>query len=238
MPRAAQTFDYLESDTTIYKRDLRRFFVELRKQAHHIYALLCEAPKSVFWIVQENDNIEEDEPNFSIREFYASVGKFHRRKDTFRVYFNAYFFRDEWDSCVPCWDSGDNPFNGEAKYEINDTSELSVEVFEKEWPHLLAFICRKSILENAPFKLDRETIKRYKFSYGDVTLLREAAIRCNGRLIAELREQYDKLAAIDCLHERPKVKRERKSAAAPAPVKKERTPRKRIMRKVPYTTRL
>ena len=217
-------------DFFIYKRDLRRFFVDLRKQAHYIYALLEEAAKSVFWIVLENEDSDADEQIFTVKEFYANVAKFHHRKDTFRLYFKAYFFRDEWDECVDGWRFMDNPFNGIAKYEISDPGELSVDVFVKEWPHLFACLCRKQILANAPFRLDRETIKHYKFSYGDVRLLREPAARINKRIIAELRAQYDRLAAIDCLHEAPKKKPERKLAAAP--VKTERAPRKRINRRV------
>ena len=125
----------------------------------------------------------------------------------------------------------DNPFSGKIKYEISDPGELSVEVFEKEWPHLFACLCRKQILANAPFRLERETIKHYKFSYGDVKLLREPAVRINKRIIAELRAQYERLAAIDCLHETPTKKPERKPAAAP--VKTEYAPRKRIIRRVP-----
>ena len=166
-------------DCFIYKRDLRRFFVDLRKQAHYIYALLEGAPKSVFWIVLENEDSDADEQTFTVKEFYANVAKFHHRKDTFRLYFEAYFFRDEWDECVDGWRFMDNPFNGKIKYEISDPGELSVDVFEKEWPHLFACLCRKQILANAPFRLERETIKHYKFSYGEVKLLGEAAVRIN-----------------------------------------------------------
>ena len=218
-------------DCFIYKRDLRRFFVDLRKQAHYIYALLEGAPKSVFWIVLENEDSDADEQTFTVKEFYANVAKFHHRKDPFRLYFEAYFFRDEWDECVDGWRFMDNPFNGKIKYEISDPGELSVDVFEKEWPHLFACLCRKQILANAPFRLERETIKHYKFSYGDVKLLREPAVRINKRIIAELRAQYERLAAIDCLHETPTKKPERKPAAAP--VKTEYAPRKRITRRVP-----
>lgn len=196
MPRKAPE-DY---DDLIYKRDLRRFFVDLRKQAHYIYALLEGAPKSVFRIVLDNDDLDTDEQRFTVQEFYANVAKFHHRKDTFRVYFKAYFFRDEWDECVPCWELMDNPFNGVDNFEVTNNGELTPADFEKEWPHLLAYLCRKQILANAPFKLDRETIKHYKFSYGDVKLLREPAARINERIIVELRAQYDRLAAIDCLH--------------------------------------
>lgn len=236
MPTNAQAPDlYEDSGRDILKSDLRRFFTGLRKQSHHIYALLYGAPKSVFWIVLTNDDLTADEQTFSVPEFYAQVGKFHRRKDTFRVYFNAYFFRDEWDSCLPCWDSGDEPFNGEEKYEILGTTELSAEVFEKEWVHLFANLCRQQILANTPFRLDRETIRRYKFSREDVKLLREPAVRCNECLIAELRGPYNLLASIDCLHKAPKKKPACEPAAAP--VKKERAPRKYPRRGISALTR-
>lgn len=185
----------------IYKRDLRRFFSDLRQQAHHIYALLAGAPKSIFWIVLDNDDLDAPEQAFTLKEFYANLGKFHDNKDTFRVYFKAYFFREEWDACVPGWELMDNAFTGDEQFEICDTNELSVAVLEKEWPHVLAYLCREAILSNKPMRLNRENIKQYKFTYGDVKLLRDAVARCNERIVAELREQYDKLAAIACLHE-------------------------------------
>ena len=197
-------------DNSIYKRDLRRFFVALREQAHPIYALLNGAPKSAFWIVLENGDLECEEQTYSLQEFYANLAAFHNRKDTFRIYFNAYFFREEWDKCLPGWEAMDNPFNGQTGYEIRDKGELTVTAFKNEYLHLLAFLCRKQILANTPFKLDRETIRQYKFSREDVKLLREPVARINERIIAELRAQYDALAAIDCLHEAPKAMRKKR----------------------------
>ena len=101
----------------------------------------------------------------------------------------------------------DNPFNGQTGYEIRDKGELTVTAFKNEYLHLLAFLCRKQILANVPFKLDRETIRQYKFSREDVKQLREPVTRINERIIAELRAQYDALAAIDCLHDTPKGER-------------------------------
>ena len=45
-----------------------------------------------------------------------------------------------------------------------------------EYPHLLAYLCRRAVLENAPFELTRETIKHYGFSREDVKLLRLSLI--------------------------------------------------------------
>lgn len=186
-----------ESFEEIHKRDLRRFFSELKQQLRPVYALLTEAPLSVFWIVWEN---EEAEQHLTLREFSARLGEFSD-KETFRVYFRAYFFRDEWDTCVPGWEVMDNPFNGEERYEFITPEELTVEVFESEWEHLLAYFCREMIRANTPFRLSREKIGHSKFTPEEVEFLREPVERCNARIIAELREQYDALKAIDCLHE-------------------------------------
>lgn len=228
-------FDF--PNTCIYKRDLRRFFVSLREQAHPIYALLNGAPKTVFGIVMDNDDPECEEQTYSLKEFYANLGVFDDRKDTFLVYFNAYFFREEWDKCFPCWDVMDNPFNGEAKNEIVSTEELTVAGFGKEYLHLLAYLCRQQIYGNNPLRFTRATISHYRFTREDVKFLREPVTRINERIIAELRAQYDALAAIDCLHEATKAMRKKRSASAPPAVSsagaEKRSPRKRIIRTVP-----
>lgn len=186
-------------DSLIYKHDLRAFFVKLREQAHHIYALLAGVPKTVFWIAAED--ADDNREKISIREFYARLGEFHRSKYRFDVYFNAYFFREEWDTCCPCWELGDNEFNGKDFFECTKKEELSVADFEDEFPHLLAFWCRESILANRPFTLTRSTIQQFGFTRKDVPVLRDLVNCCNERIIAELRAKYDALAAIDCLHQ-------------------------------------
>lgn len=187
------------ADYRIYERDLIRFFAALRRQAHHIYALLTGAPKSVFWIVLDDEDAFPDEKTFSPEEFQANVGKFGAG-DSFRVYFSIYYFREEWDECVPCWELMDNPFNGEDKFEVAGKRDLTVAEFESEWRHLFAYLCRDAILANKPFRLDDETIRQYGFTPQDVALLQEPLARFNAKIIDELRAQYDRLAAIDCLH--------------------------------------
>lgn len=186
-------------DTLIYKKTLREFFNELREQAHHIYALLAKMPTSVFRIVYDDD--DENRHDLSYQEFYTRLGEFHRRKLSFHVYFNAYFFRDEWDTCCELWELAEYEFAGKEKYEISHKDELSVAVFEKEFPHLLAFYCRECILANKPFQLTRQTIKEFGFTRKDVPIMRDLVSHCNERIIEELRAKYDELAAIDCLHE-------------------------------------
>ena len=66
---------------------------------------------------------------------------------------------------------------------------------------------RRAVLENAPFELTRETIKHYGFSREDVKLLRDCIASNNRRIIDELREEYERLKAIDCLQVVPPKRR-------------------------------
>ena len=93
--------------------------------------------------------------------------------------------------------------------------------------------------KNAPFELTRETIKHYGFSREDVKLLRDCIASNNRRIIDELREEYERLKAIDCLQVVPPKRRGRKPKAEVSaeiqPIAKK--PRTRISRKKFVPTR-
>ena len=60
-------------------------------------------------------------------------------------------------------------------------------------------ICRAAILANEPLRVDDETIARHALMAEDPARLRRIVKRCNTKIVAELRRQYERLAAIDCL---------------------------------------
>lgn len=126
--------------------------------------------------------------------------------------FRVYFFREEWDECVPDWQLMDNPFNGEECFVNEDRTELTVEVMEREFPHFLAYLCRQAVLDKRPFLLDRPTIRLFGLTREDVKWLQEPIARCNERIIEELRQQYNRLAAIDALREGNKKTRKKSKA--------------------------
>lgn len=225
--------EFPDSLIEIRKRDLRRFFADLREQEHYMYAILTKSPQSVFRIVKDSDDWNEPETAFSIKEFLATLGSFHCKKDTFCCYFSLYYFRDEWNEYIPDEEPIENAFNGEAKEEWIYLEDMHLETFMLAFPHILAYICRNAVLANAPFRLDKETIKQYGFTREDVKRLREPLTRCNERIIAELRAEYDRLAAIDCLHEVAKKKPEPKKEKPVTP----RQPRPRIRRKTFVSTK-
>lgn len=60
-------------------------------------------------------------------------------------------------------------------------------------------ICRAAILANEPLRVDDKTIARYALTPEEAARLRRIVKRCNTEIVAELRGQYERLAAIDCL---------------------------------------
>lgn len=186
------------------KRNMRRFLRELRDKAHHIYALLAGAPKSVCRICRYDDSGEKQE--YTLKEFNADLRNIHCCTDTLQIHFNAYFFRDEWDACCPYRDIEDGQFNGIEKFTTESAEELSVELFEKEYPHMLAYLCREAILANNTFGLGRETVKHYRFTRADVALLRPQVMRINQKIIEELSQDLDRLIANVCLQPEARIK--------------------------------
>jgi len=190
--------DIIPMDGDIRKSDIRQFLDDLEKQAHTLYATVLALPESLFWIVQE-----DTEQTFSVAGFIENYENFDSCLDSFCVGFNVYFFRDEWDEIVSDRELTDNFYNGEDRFEAVSRNELSVEIFTGEFPHLLASICRQAILGNEPLEATPETAVQYGFSPEEMNALGAQIARCNWRIIAELREDYERLKAIDCLHREP-----------------------------------
>lgn len=187
--------DIIPTDGDIRKSDIRQFLDDLEKQAHTLYATVLALPESLFWIVQE-----DTEQTFSVAGFIENYENFDSCLDSFCVGFNVYFFRDEWDEIVSDRELTDNLYNGEDRFEAVSRDELSVEIFTGEFPHLLASICRQAILGNEPLEATPETAAQYGFSPEEMNALGAQIARYNRRIIAELREDYERLKAIDCLH--------------------------------------
>ena len=185
-------------DGDIRKSDIRQFLDDLEKQAHTLYATVLALPESLFWIVQE-----DTEQTFSVAGFIENYENFDSCLDSFCVGFNVYFFRDEWDEIVSDRELTDNFYNGEDRFEAVSRDELSVEIFTGEFPHLLASICRQAILGNEPLEATPETAAQYGFSPEEMNALGAQSARCNRRIIAELREDYERRKTIDCLHREP-----------------------------------
>ena len=178
--------DIIPTDGDIRKSDIRQFLDDLEKQAHTLYATVLALPESLFWIVQE-----DTEQTFSVAGFIENYENFDSCLDS---------FRDEWDETVSDLELTDNLYNGEDRFEAVSRDELSVEIFTGEFPHLLACICRQAILGNEPLEATPETAAQYGFSPEKMNALGAQIARCNRRIIAELREDYERLKAIDCLH--------------------------------------
>ena len=79
MPQKSYTLGNLLQDCLdcdIRKSDIRQFFDDLKKKAHFVYAILCGAPKSVFWITLDDEESHPDEKTFSVAEFNDNYENF------------------------------------------------------------------------------------------------------------------------------------------------------------------
>ena len=84
---------------------------------------------------------------------------------------------------------------GTALCEIDSEDlDTAVEEIVSEFPNYMMCRCRAAILANEPL-----TIDRYALTAEDAARLRRIVERCNTEIVAELRGQYERLAAIDCL---------------------------------------
>lgn len=174
MPQKSYTLGNLLQDCLdcdIRKSDIRQFFDDLKKKAHFVYAILCGAPKSVFWITLDDEESHPDEKTFSVAEFNDNYENFDSRIDSFRVNFNAYFFREQWATKFPEWELMENPFNGEERFCATSRQGADGRNFRNGISAFVGLPVPSAVLENAPFELTRETIKHYGFSREDVKLL-------------------------------------------------------------------
>lgn len=71
-------------------------------------------------------------------------------------------------------------------FEATCRESLTVEVIKREFPHFLAYVCRRAILADRPFVLDDAAILYYKPLKKYVQGLQEQIQHCNERVYAEL----------------------------------------------------
>ena len=91
---------------------------------------------------------------------------------------------------------------GTALCEVDSEDlDTAVEEIVSEFPNYMMCRCRAAILANEPLRVDDETIARYALTAEDAARLRRIVRRCNTKIVAELRGQYERLAAIDCVRE-------------------------------------
>lgn len=68
-------------DNLIYKRNIRAFLADLKKQAHPIYAMMAAAPKTCVWIDKDEGEDGLGEEVFSFKEFSAQRRRLDGERD-------------------------------------------------------------------------------------------------------------------------------------------------------------
>lgn len=186
----------------IYKSDLHVFLQKLKKEARHAYAVLTGAPVDYVWICKSESMDDSYEEKFSIKEFLEQYARFKPNRDQFEFCVKVYYFRDDLKYMTSLCSQIESMPVGEDTFTLDYKAELSVETITRELPNILAYICREAILANAPLLLVDESVKRqYGFKRPDIEKLRGIVIKCNQSIVKELRAEYDRLGAIDCVRD-------------------------------------
>lgn len=193
-----------DSPSLDYRRDIRSILTALYERAPFIYALFKAAPKTEFRIALTEDFSRGDLPDetYTIPEFCARYASFKPKGQIFLISFSVYCSEKEREEtyrkhgevfCSP---------EGTALCEIDSEDlDMAVEEIVSEFPNYMMCRCRAAILANEPLRIDDETIARYALTAEDAARLRRIVRRCNTEIVAELRGQYERLAAIDCVRE-------------------------------------
>ena len=191
-----------DSPSLDYRRDIRSILTALYERAPYIYALFKAVPKTEFRIALTEDFSRGDLPDetYTIPEFCARYASFKPKGQIFLISFSVYCTEKEREEmyrkhgevfCSP---------EGTALCEVDSEDlDTAVEEIVSEFPNYMMCRCRKAILANEPLTIDEETIARYALTAEDAARLRRIVRRCNTKIVAELRGQYERLAAIDCL---------------------------------------
>lgn len=193
-----------DSPSLDYRRDIRSILTALYERAPYIYALFKAASKTEFRIALTEDFSRGDLPDetYTIPEFCARYASFKPKGQIFLISFSVYCSEKEREEmyrkhgevfCSP---------EGTALCEIDSEDlDTAVEEIVSEFPNYMMCRCRAAILSNEPLRINDETIARYALTPEEAARLRRIVKRCNTKIVAELRGQYERLAAIDCVRE-------------------------------------
>lgn len=171
---------------------LRKKLEELRKNAHHYYALIENLPKEEFYIFHGSKNDNWDENIYTLHEFLSQVESFPS-DDTACI--NFLLHKDQPDSKIylPDWII--------YCHTIKNASDLSSENFKRILEWLLEFYCEKCLRNNEPFNLTPETIRHFGFTEDDVRELQPKIEMFTKDIKERLWLRYQNLVQLDCIRE-------------------------------------
>ena len=180
------------------KEDVKQVLDILHRSAHFCYAFLVREPPRNFCILVDDDFSGLCE-RLSIEDFSASYPRYHARLAVCSIHYRVYSFRRDWDTQAPGWRNYLPTYDGvdvEACWERAECTKL-----HRNFEQILAHSLRGAMRSNRPFELTPETIEAYGFTPEDVAHLEPLVARCNAELCKELRADYERLAALDCIRE-------------------------------------
>lgn len=169
------------------KRYMIDLFTTLKRDKHHIYALLLCLPLEQFAIVQYKDwrlgyaqrSIpfsswgELDQPRiFSLAEFFAQRARFHRFEE-----FTIYLFDESFD------------------YD----RRLLLERIEERYEEYLCEACERALRADRRIELTPELIREHALTRADTAIVRAYLDRYNSQAQRKLQAEYDALKGLQCI---------------------------------------
>ena len=185
-------------DSVIYKFDLLKFLRKLRKEARHFYRILSGATIDSVWILKNRGDGYVGEEKLSVSDFLAQYSRFKGKRDEFSLCIKCYYLRDELYILDPDGRLGGASVTRIDVFSFDYKEELTLNAISEEFPHFVAYLCREALLNNMPFLLTDESVKKqYGLKRPDIEKLRNVVDYYNLNVVDELRAEYERLGAID-----------------------------------------
>ncbi|WP_418981558.1 hypothetical protein, partial [Alistipes sp.] len=147
--------EYLE--TLIFRPQLLDYFETLRREAHHLYALLMQAPPSVVWIDWANCHAPWQSESYSVAAFCAAPEEAFPFPEELYLFVAGYIPRSERDQAS---ELKYEPFSGRCVRLFSKRDELTVEALLNEFPAMLLLQGREALLDGHPLLPDDATVRR------------------------------------------------------------------------------
>ena len=198
--QALSDCSYRLREQALHKKDIKDLLEDLRHAEHFYYALLIHASLRNFSITVE-DAFHRFSERLTIEDFLTSYPRYHPRLAICSIQYRMYRFRKDWDEHAPGWRDYIPTYDGVELGGCWERSEWPA--LYEDLPRILAHTQREAMHKNKPFTLTSETVTEYGFTPEDVAQLGPVITACHRELQAELRADYERLAALDCIHQKP-----------------------------------
>ncbi len=153
----------------IRKNNLWKFIKRLRAEYQPIFALLCRCPLSIVWIDTNDGTLR-----LSFSDFINEMSGLPNYPVTYRQHLKTHRCKDD--------------SRGVRVVSAEYRDELTLEVIDREIPHLMAYICREAFLAGEPFEITSQNYKELGILRKYRDWMQSMVARCNERIIEDMKK--------------------------------------------------